>query len=107
MKPENEPIAFVDLNAQYTRLKPDIDARIAAVLEHGRFILGPEVTELETALARFSGVAHAVSCSSGTDALLMALMAEEIGPGDAVFAPSRSEEHTSELQSLMRISYAV
>src|SRR3546814_3004389 len=51
MKPENEPIAFVDLHAQYTRLKPDIDARIAAVLAHGRFILGPQVTAPEPALA--------------------------------------------------------
>src|SRR3546814_161657 len=70
MQAESAPVAFVDLKAQYARLKPRIDARIAAVLEHGQFILGPEVAELETALARFSGAAEAVTCSNGTDALL-------------------------------------
>ena len=71
------PLPFVDLRAQYARLKPEIDARIHAVLEHGRFILGPEVAELEGALARFAGSRHAVGVASGTDALLLALMAEE------------------------------
>ncbi|MBC8340034.1 MAG: DegT/DnrJ/EryC1/StrS family aminotransferase [Proteobacteria bacterium] len=79
---------FVDLAAQYQLLKPEIDARIQAVLDHGRFINGPEITELETALCEFSGSEHAVGCASGTDALVMALMAAGVGPGDAVFLPS-------------------
>lgn len=90
-------IPFIDLKAQYTALKPDIDARIAAVLEHGAFIMGPEVAELETQLAEFSGAKHAVSVSSGTDALLVALMAEGIGPGDAVFVPSLTFTATAEV----------
>jgi len=75
---------FVDLKTQYRLLKPSMDARIHAVLEHGQFILGPEVRELETALARRTGSKHCISCASGTDALLIALMALGIAPGDAV-----------------------
>ena len=82
-----EPVAFIDLGAQYRRLKADIDAAIAHVLEDGRFVLGPPVAELEAALAARAGAAHAVTCASGTDALLIALMAAGIGPGDAVFVP--------------------
>ena len=82
-----DPIAFIDLDAQYRRLKADIDAAIARVLEDGRFVLGPAVAELETALATRAGAAHAVTCASGTDALQIALMGEGIGPGDAVFVP--------------------
>lgn len=79
---------FIDLKRQYAVLKDGIDKGIAAVLAHGRFILGPEVTELEEKLAVLAGVRYAVSCASGTDALLMPLMAWEIGPGDAVFVPA-------------------
>lgn len=81
-------IPFVDLAAQYQLLKPEIDARIQSVLDHGRFINGPEITELESALCEFSGCEHAVGVASGTDALVMALMAAGVGPGDAVFLPS-------------------
>ena len=81
-------IPLVDLKAQYRRIKKDVHARIDAVLEHGRFILGPEVQELENELASFAGCAEALGVSSGTDALLLALMAESIGPGDAVFLPA-------------------
>ena len=81
-------IPFVDLGAQYQRLKTEIDARIAAVLDHGRYIMGPEVLELEERLGKFVGGPEAIGCSSGTDALLMALMALDVGPGDAVFLPS-------------------
>ena len=88
---------FVDLKAQYARLKPAIDQRIANVLEHARFIMGPEVAELEAALAAYSGVAHAVGVGSGTDALHIALMAEEIGEGDAVFVPSFTFTATAEV----------
>ena len=81
-------VPFVDLAAQYRRLKPQIDAGIQRVLDHGRFIMGPEVVELESALSAFAGCRHAVSCASGTDALVMALMAQGVGPGHAVFLPS-------------------
>ncbi|MGH6719157.1 MAG: DegT/DnrJ/EryC1/StrS family aminotransferase, partial [Alphaproteobacteria bacterium] len=90
------PLPFLDLAAQTARLKPVLDARIAAVLAHGRFILGPEVAELEAALARFAGAGHAVGVSSGTDALLVALMAEGVGPGDAVFLPAFTFPATAE-----------
>jgi len=79
---------FIDLKRQYAVLKDGIGKGIAAVLEHGRFIMGPEVTALEQKLASLAGIRHAVACSSGTDALLMALMAWGVGPGDAVFVPA-------------------
>lgn len=91
------PLPFVDLKAQYARLKPEIDARISRVLTHGKFILGPEVAELEAALSVYSGVAHVVACASGTDALLMALMAEGVSAGDAVFLPSFTFTATAEV----------
>ncbi|MFM7705170.1 MAG: DegT/DnrJ/EryC1/StrS family aminotransferase, partial [Rubrivivax sp.] len=75
---------FTDLKAQYAALKPDIDARIQRVLDHGQYIMGPEVAELERALAAFTGSRHCVTVSSGTEALLIALMALGIGPGDEV-----------------------
>ncbi|MGD9826241.1 aminotransferase class I/II-fold pyridoxal phosphate-dependent enzyme [Desulfobacter sp.] len=77
-------IAFVDLAAQQRKILPEIEANIRKVLQHGKYIMGPEVGELEEQLAEIAGVRHAVSCSSGTDALIMALMAYGIGPGDAV-----------------------
>ncbi len=76
---------FIDLKAQQERIRSLIDSRIAEVLNHGRYILGPEVFELEDLLARYVGVKHAVGCASGTDALLMILLALDVGPGDAVF----------------------
>lgn len=81
-------IAFIDLKAQYRKLAPEIKANIEAVLEHGRYIDGPEIARLEAALVALTGAAHAVAVSSGTDALLMALMARGVGPGDAVFLPA-------------------
>ena len=83
-----EPITFIDLKAQYGRLKPEIDAAISRVLAHGRFVMGPEVAAFEALLAAHAGVACVVSCASGTDALTIALMGEGIGPGDAVFVPA-------------------
>lgn len=91
-----ERIAFVDLKAQYARLGPRIAARVRAVLDHGQYILGPEVDELETALARFTGASHAIGVSSGTDALVIALLAEEVGRGDAVFVPGFTFHATAE-----------
>lgn len=86
MRPE--PVPFVDLAAQRRRLGTSIDDAVARVLNHCQFINGPEVTALEAALAKFSGAKHVVSCASGTDALLMVLMAKKVGPGDAVLCPS-------------------
>lgn len=78
---------FRDLGAQYAALKDDIDAGIARVLEHGRYIGGPEVAELEERLAEYVGARHCVTCANGTDALQLALMAWGVGPGDAVLVP--------------------
>jgi dTDP-4-amino-4,6-dideoxygalactose transaminase len=86
MRPE--PIPFTDIAAQRRRLGKSVDDAVARVLDHCQFINGPEVTELEAALAKFCGAKHVVSCASGTDALLMVLMAKNIGPGDAVLCPS-------------------
>ena len=97
----SEPIAFIDLKAQYARLKPGIDAAIARVLAHGRFVMGPEVAAFEAALAAHAGVACAVSCASGTDALTIALMAEGVGPGDAVFLPAFTFTATPEAVALL------
>jgi dTDP-4-amino-4,6-dideoxygalactose transaminase len=77
-------IPLLDLKAQYRALKPELDAAIAEVMESQHFILGPKVQECETAIARYSGCSFAVGVSSGTDALLICLMAEQIGPGDEV-----------------------
>ena len=75
---------FVDLRAQRKRIASEIDRRIGAVLEHGQFIMGPEIAVLEQKLGEWAQVEHALTCSSGTHALLLALMAEDVGPGDAV-----------------------
>jgi UDP-2-acetamido-2-deoxy-ribo-hexuluronate aminotransferase len=77
-------VDFIDLKAQYRRIKPSIDARMTAVLEHGQFIMGPEVKQLEENLAARVGVKHCIGVASGTDALLIALMALGVGPGDEV-----------------------
>ena len=81
-------VPFVDLKTQYARLKPQIAEAIQEVLDDGRYILGPAVTKLESELTEYCGVRHAISCSSGTDAIIMPLIAYGIGPGDAVFVPS-------------------
>ncbi len=80
--------AFIDLAAQRERLGDRVEKAISAVLEHGQYILGPEVVELERELAAFCGARHCITCANGTDALLLALMAEGIGAGDAVFVPA-------------------
>ncbi len=100
MKPPTIPfvdLPFVDLKAQQRRLGDRIGARIGAVLDHRQFILGPEVAELEAELADFTGAAHAIGVSSGTDALLIALMAEGIGAGAAVFMPAFGFAATAEV----------
>ncbi|MBV8752123.1 MAG: DegT/DnrJ/EryC1/StrS family aminotransferase [Hyphomicrobiales bacterium] len=87
-QPRFAPIRFVDVAAQRRRLGTRIDEAIARVLAHCQFIMGPEVAALEEQLAAFCGARHALGCASGTDALLLALMAKGIGPGDAVICPA-------------------
>ncbi len=93
----SSPLPFVDLKAQYARLKPAIDARIRKVLEHGQYVLGPEVAELEAALAGFCGARHCVTVASGTEALRLPLMADGIGPGDVVLLPAFTFPATAEV----------
>lgn len=92
---------FIDLQAQQKKIYDKILNNIQTVLKHGQYILGPEIRELETALGEYVGVKHAVSCSSGTDALLMALMAYGVGPGDAVFTTPFTFVATAEVISLL------
>lgn len=94
-------IAFVDLRAQYQELKSAIDQRIQRVLDHGQFILGPEVKELERRLAEFTGTTQCVTCASGTDALLIALMALGVKPGDEVITPAFTFIATAEVIVLL------
>jgi dTDP-4-amino-4,6-dideoxygalactose transaminase len=98
---EPGPIPFIDVAAQRRRLGRSIDDAIARVLGHCQFVLGPEVRVLEAELASFCGARHAVSCASGTDALLLALMAREIGQGDAVICPSFTFAATAEAVALV------
>jgi dTDP-4-amino-4,6-dideoxygalactose transaminase len=95
--PDTRPIGLFDMRAQQALIRPELDRRIAAVLDSGRFVQGPEVDELERALAAFAGVAHAVGVSSGTDALQIAMMAEGVGRGDAVFLPAFTYTATAEV----------
>jgi len=92
---------FIDLNARLARVRDQVDQRIADVLDHGQFILGPEVDELEEKLADYVGVKHCVGVSSGTDALLIALMALEIGPGDEVITVPYTWISTAEVIVLL------
>jgi dTDP-4-amino-4,6-dideoxygalactose transaminase len=95
-----EPVAFIDVHAQRRRLGASIDDAVGRVLTHCQFINGPEVTQLESDLAKFSGAKHVVACASGTDALLMVLMAKNVGPGDAVICPSFTFCATGEVVAL-------
>jgi dTDP-4-amino-4,6-dideoxygalactose transaminase len=94
-------IALIDLAAQQARIRPQIDAAIAEVLNSGAYIMGPQVGELERRLADFCGARHAIACSSGTDALLIALMARGIGPGDAVICPAFTYTANPEVIALL------
>lgn len=89
-------IPFIDLAAQQGRLRADIDAGIARVLDHGQYILGPEVAELEDKLATYTGAAHCITVANGTDALQIALMALGVGAGDEVITPGFSYIATAE-----------
>tara|TARA_R110002096_G_scaffold432240_1_gene648624 strand:+ start:37356 stop:38477 length:1122 start_codon:yes stop_codon:yes gene_type:complete len=91
---------FIDLMAQRKHLGKKIDDAVISVVNSGRYIMGPEIEELEKKLAEFSGVEHAIACSSGTDASLLPLMAWGIGPGDAVFVPAFTFVATAEVVAL-------
>lgn len=94
-------LPFIDLGAQQDRIRGSLERRIAAVLEHGRYILGPEVEELEATLAAFAGAKHCISVANGTDALQIALMAAGVGPGDEVITPSFSYIATAETVAVL------
>jgi dTDP-4-amino-4,6-dideoxygalactose transaminase len=101
MNDATPPIPFLDLKAQQARISVDLRRRLEGVLAHCQFVLGPEVAELEGELASFCGARHCVSVSSGTDALQIAMMAEEIGRGDAVFLPAFTYTATAEVPLLL------
>ena len=92
---------FIDLATQQRRIREKINQNIQSVLDHGKYIMGPEVKELEEKLAGFIGVKHAIACASGTDALLLALMANAIGPGDAIFTTPFTFIATAEVVGLL------
>jgi dTDP-4-amino-4,6-dideoxygalactose transaminase len=96
-----EPVPFIDITAQRRRLGKSVDEAVGRVLTHCQFINGPEVTELESELARYTGAKHVVTCASGTDALLMVLMAKGVGRGDAVICPSFTFCATGEVVALL------
>ena len=87
MSEYSAPVQFIDLAAQQAKIRDKIDAAIASVLDHGQYIMGPEVKQFENDLKDFTGATHALTCANGTDALTLVMMAWGIGPGDAVFVP--------------------
>ncbi len=94
-------LPFIDLQTQQERILPQIERNIANVLRHGKYIMGPEISNLEKNLCSFLDVKHSISCASGTDALLMALMAYEIGPGDIIFTSPFTFIATAEVVQLL------
>ena len=98
---DERPIPFIDVAAQRRRLGRAVDDSVAKVLAHCQFIQGPEVRALESELAAFCGARHVIGCSSGTDALLLVLMAWNIGPGDAVICPTFTFCATAEVVALL------
>ncbi len=94
-------IPFIDLKAQYKEVETAVKKGIDGVLEHGAYVMGPEISKLEERLSSFSAVRHGVGCASGTDALIMALMAFDIGPGDAVFTTPFTFMATAEAIALL------
>lgn len=96
-----QSIPFIDLKAQQVRIRLELDAAIKRVLDHGIYIMGPEVYELEKQLAEFCGVKHAITCANGTDALGLGLMAKNVKPGDAIFVPSFTFAATAEVVAWM------
>jgi dTDP-4-amino-4,6-dideoxygalactose transaminase len=100
-EPQARTVAFIDLEAQRRHLGDRVERNLARVLEHGKFVMGPEVQELEERLAERVGVNHVITCSRGTDALTLPLLAWGIGPGDAVFVPSFTFTATAEVVALL------
>ncbi len=98
---EAVPLEFIDLKAQQAKIRDKLDAALKRVLDHGQYIMGPEVKLLEKQLAAFAGAKHAISCASGTDALLIAMMAKGIGPCDAVLCPAFTYTATPETIALL------
>lgn len=94
-------IQFINLKVQQQRIYDKVLNNIKDVLQHGQYIMGPEIKELENRLGRYAGARHAVACSSGTDALLMALMVYDVGPGDAIFTTPFTFVATAEVISLL------
>jgi len=94
-------IQFIDLQAQQSLIRDKINERVNRVLNHGKYIMGPEVQELEEALKNYVGAKHCISCASGTDALLMALMAYDVGPGDSIFTTPFTFIATAEAIALL------
>lgn len=92
---------FIDLKRQYETIRGPIQHRINTVLQHSKFIMGPEVTELEERLATYVGCKYCISCSSGTDALLLSLLANEVVPGDAIFTTPFTFIATAEVICLL------
>ncbi len=101
MGEEKKKVDFINLKSQQDAIRPDLEGRIHRVLHHGQYIMGPEIKELESRLAAFVGVPHCISCSSGTDALLIALMALDIGPGDEVITVPYTWISTAEVIALL------
>ena len=101
MEQKTPLIKFIDIDEQKKRIQSQIEQRIRTVLSHGKFIMGPEVHELEEKLADYVGATHCISCASGTDALLLALMAHKVGPGDAVFTTPFTFVATAEVIALL------
>lgn len=96
MSEYSAPTQFIDLAAQQKLIRPQLDAAIKKVLDHGQYIMGPEVKEFEGQLREFTGAKHALTCANGTDALTLVLMAWGVGSGDAVFVPSFTYVATAE-----------
>ena len=96
MSEYTEKTKFIDLVTQQDRIRPNLEEAIKKVLDHGQYVMGPEVKELEADLKKFTGSKFALTCANGTDALTLALMAWNIGPGDAVFVPSFTYVATAE-----------
>ena len=97
----HKPMELIDLKAQQALIRDKVDIAIKRVLDHGGYIMGPEVARLEQQLATFAGAKHCISCGSGTDALLIALMALGVGPGDAVICPAFTFTATPEVIALI------
>ncbi len=97
LKELSQSIDFIDLKAQQSKIRHKLDQAIQKVLDHGLYIMGPEVKEFESNLSEFCGATHSISCANGTDALALGLMAKHVKPGDAIFVPSFTFAATAEV----------